>query len=52
HITIFHIDDFYLGATRCLYTDKPITCELDLKTVKALMAKGVQCLNAFAEDQS
>lgn len=49
HITIFHFDDFYIGATRCVYTDRPITCELTEEVAKLLMAKGVNCLNAFAE---
>lgn len=51
HITIFHFHDFYIGATRCMYTDRPITCELNESTAKALMHKGVKCLNAFAGDQ-
>lgn len=51
-ITIFQFEDFYLAATRCVYTDRPITCELDIDTVKGLMAKGVVVLNTFAGDQS
>lgn len=51
-ITIFQFDDFYLGATRCVYTDRPITCELTLDTVQSLRAKGVLVLSAFANDQS
>lgn len=51
HITIFHFDDFYIGATRCVYTDRPITCELNETTVQALIGKGVKCLSALAGDQ-
>lgn len=51
HITVFHFDDFYIGATRCVYTDRPITCEISEEVAKALMSKGVKCLNAFAEGQ-
>lgn len=50
-ITIFHFDDFYLGATRCMYTDRPISCEISEETAKSLMLKGVKCINAFVGDQ-
>jgi hypothetical protein len=52
HITIFHFDDFYLGATRCMYTDRPITCEISEETALALMAKGVKCLDANVNDSN
>lgn len=51
HITIFSFGDFFMAATRCMYTDRPITCEISEETADALIAKGVICLNAFAEDQ-
>lgn len=51
HITIFSFDDFYLGATRCMYTDRPISCEISKETAMSLMSKGVKCLNAFVGDQ-
>lgn len=51
HITIFHFDDFYLAATRCVYTDRPITCEIKKEVVDALMNKGVKCINALVEGQ-
>lgn len=50
-ITVFQIDDFYLGATRCMYTDRPISCEISEETAKSLMSKGVKCINAFVGDQ-
>jgi hypothetical protein len=34
-----------------MYSDRPITCEISEETAHALIAKGVVCLNAFAEDQ-
>lgn len=52
HITIFLFEDFYLAATRCMYTDRPITCEISEKTARSLMIKGVRCLDAYASDQS
>lgn len=50
HISIFECEDFFLAATRCLYTDRPITCEISKETAKSLMAKGVRCLNIYAEE--
>lgn len=52
HITVFHFADFYMAATRCMYSDRPITCEISEETASALIEKGVKCLNAFAEEQS
>lgn len=52
HITVFHFDDFYMAATRCMYTDRPITCEIPKDTAMALISKGVKCLSALVEDQS
>jgi hypothetical protein len=51
-ITVFHFDDFYMAATRCMYTDRPITCEISEENALALIAKGVKCLSALVEDQS
>lgn len=50
-ITVFHFDDFYLGATRCVYTDRPITCEISEETATSLISKGVKCLNVLVNDQ-
>jgi hypothetical protein len=52
HITVFYFEDFYMAATRCMYSDRPITCEISKETALALIEKGVRCLNAFAEEQS
>ena len=52
HITIFLFEDFYLAATRCMYTDRPITCEISEETALALMAKGVKCLDTNVNDQN
>lgn len=45
HITITKCADFYLAATRCVFTNTPITCEISEKTAKSLMKKGVKCLD-------
>jgi len=45
HITITKFNGFYLAATRCVFTNSPITCEISEETALALMEKGVQCLN-------
>lgn len=47
YITIFHFDDFYIAASRCMYTDRPVTCEITKDVADALMKKGVRCLNAL-----
>ena len=44
-ITITKFDDFYIGATRCVFTNMPITCEISEETALSLIKKGVRCLN-------
>lgn len=48
-ITISRFDDFYIGATRCVFTSMPITCELSEEVALKLMKKGVRCLNLSSE---
>jgi hypothetical protein len=50
-ITVFHFEDFYLAATRCMYTDRPISCEITEEVALALIEKGVKCLSACIGDQ-
>lgn len=45
HITITKCADFYLAATRCVFTNMPITCEISYETATELMKKGVKCLD-------
>lgn len=45
HITITKCADFYIAATRCVFTNMPITCEISKITADALMKKGVKCLD-------
>lgn len=51
-ITVFHFDDFYMAASRCMFTDRPITCEISKEIALALIAKGVKCLSALVEEES
>jgi hypothetical protein len=48
-ITISRFDDFYIGATRCVFTGTPITCEISEEVALKLMKKGVRCLNLSSE---
>jgi hypothetical protein len=47
YITVFHFDDFYMAASRCMFTDRPITSEISEDTALALIKKGVRCLDAL-----
>ncbi len=51
-ITVFHFDDFYMAATRCMFTERPITCEISEEIAHALIKKGVRCLNALVQEES
>lgn len=44
-ISIIQYEDFYVGATRCIYRGTPITCEISPETARKLIKKGVKCLN-------
>lgn len=45
HISIVRVDGFFLAATRCVFTNQPISCEISAGTASALMRKGVRCIN-------
>ena len=49
HITVFHFEDFYMAATRCMYSDRPITCEISEEHALMLIEKGVNCLSISSE---
>lgn len=51
-ITVFHFDTFYMAASRCMFTDRPITCEISEEIALALMKKGVRCLSALVQEES
>ena len=48
YITITRFNGFYLAASRCVYTNSPITCEISEETALSLIAKGVQCLDMLS----
>lgn len=43
-ISIMQYEDFYIGATRCIFRGTPITCELSPEMAHKLIKKGVKCL--------
>lgn len=49
HITVLKFDDFYLAATRCLYTNQPISVEISEETADELIKKGVNCLSMSSD---
>jgi len=49
HISIMKFDDFYIAATRCVFTNIPISQEISEETALALMKKGVKCLNLSSD---
>jgi hypothetical protein len=38
-------DDFYIAATRCVFTNMPISLEISEETANDLIKKGVNCLS-------
>lgn len=52
HISILNVDDFYLAATRCVYTNQPISCEISQGTANALIRKGVRCFDISSLDNN
>lgn len=45
HISIIRVDEFFLAAARCVFTNQPISCEISAGTASALMRKGVKCIS-------
>lgn len=45
HISIVKIDGFYIAASRCVFTNQPISCEISAGTASALVRKGVKCIS-------
>lgn len=52
HISIINVDNFFLAATRCVFTNQPISCEISPGTASALMRKGVKCFNVSSLNNS
>lgn len=45
HISVFRFDGFYLAASRCVFTNMPISLEISEETANNLTRKGVRCLS-------
>lgn len=50
HITITKFDDFYVAATRCVFTNSPITAEISEETALSLVRKGVKCFSVSTDN--
>ena len=48
-ISVIRFDDFYLAATRCVFTNMPISVEISEETANELMQKGVKCLSMSSD---
>jgi hypothetical protein len=44
-ISIVKCSDFYIAATYCAFTGRPITCEISDECAHGLMENGVKCLD-------
>jgi hypothetical protein len=44
-ISIVKCSDFYIAATYCAFTGRPLTCEISDDCAEELMATGVKCLD-------
>jgi hypothetical protein len=49
HISVMKFDDFYLAATRCVFTNMPISIEISEETANDLIKKGVNCLSMSSD---
>ena len=49
HISVMKFDDFYLAATRCVFTNIPISIEISEETAHDLIKKGVNCLSMSSD---
>jgi uncharacterized protein (DUF39 family) len=45
NITITKINDLYIAASRCMYRNSPVVCEISKEVATKLMLKGVRCLD-------
>jgi len=44
-ISITKFNDLYIAATRCMYRNTPIVCEISEEVATKLMLNGVRCLD-------
>lgn len=45
YITITKISDFYLAATKCMFSQIPVTCEISEEDANKLIRNGVNCFD-------
>lgn len=45
YITITKISDFYLAATKCMFSQIPVTCEISEEQAHKLIRNGVNCFD-------
>lgn len=45
YITITKISDFYLAATKCMFSQIPVTCEISEEEANKLIRNGVNCFD-------
>ena len=48
-ISVVKFDDLYLAATRCVFTNMPISVEISEETANELIQKGVKCLSMSSD---
>lgn len=49
NISVMKFDDFYIAATRCVFTNQPISSEISEETANELIRKGVKCLSMSSD---
>lgn len=51
YITITKFDDnFYLAATKCMFSQVPVTCEISKSDAEKMIASGVKCFDLFGSN--
>lgn len=49
YISVLRFDGFYLAASRCVFTNMPISLEISEETANNLIRKGVKCLSMSSD---
>jgi len=44
-ISIVKMNDYYVAASRCMFTHIPVTCEISEKDAEIFFKNGVNCLD-------
>lgn len=43
-------DNFYIAATRCMYSQMPVTCEISREDAEKMISNGVKCFDLNSEE--